>query len=605
MFNVLDVLAMVSDSEYSLKVWGHICGGQLGRSGVPDNANVSTMVFWTGADVPLCSQLILLTLMHIPLLLTSAFYAGVYYKFVKFKIISKILQFIVVLSLFFVLISIINFLYLYLYTRSNTISLILISLLIVKLLTWLSHTVCIIHLVYGIGYKKDRPLNYSIIYWLIVLISTLLYYRSLLTYQIHPEWYSLIDSTFLKGNFFLYTISIEIFLHIVYGTLIILSYLKVPILVYVRKLRQTDPLSQSLLNIQQSYGSIHNDEAKLPTRPINEEGVGWFSYLFFNWFNHTIKRGYKKKIESLDDLPSLPRNLKGACLLTKFNNHYTDKQLDGNNISKWHLLGSVVRVAGYKFYLAGILKLTADAVTFTGPLLLNGLVYLVENNNQPIYVGYFYVIGLFVSTLTGMLLNVHFQYLVDKVNISIRSALMNAVYQKVIRLHLAELSSFSTGQILDFMSTDASRLSSVWNVHLLWSMPVMIIICLYLLYLQVGLSFLAGLAFCIAVIAINQVLTVLIARAFKKYMECKDERIKMMSEILAGIRVIKLYAWERVFKNKIGKIRADELLQLAWVKCLDGFCVFFWACTATMMCVLTFITYSLLGNELTATRVSP
>ena len=79
----------------------------------------------------------------------------------------------------------------------------------------------------------------------------------------------------------------------------------------------------------------------------------------------------------------------------------------------------------------------------------------------------------------------------------------------------------------------------------------MISICLYLLYLQVGLSFLAGLAFCIVVIAINQVLTVLISRVFKKYMDCKDERIKMMSEILAGIRVIKLYAWERIFKNKV------------------------------------------------------
>lgn len=113
---------------------------------------------------------------------------------------------------------------------------------------------------------------------------------------------------------------------------------------------------------------------------------------------------------------------------------------------------SVVRVAGFKFYLAGFLKLTADAVTFTGPLLLNGLVYLVENNNQPIYIGYVYVIGLFASSLIGMLLNVHFQYLVDKVNISISSALMNAVYQKVTRLNLAKLSTFSTGDLILMLS---------------------------------------------------------------------------------------------------------------------------------------------------------
>ena len=79
----------------------------------------------------------------------------------------------------------------------------------------------------------------------------------------------------------------------------------------------------------------------------------------------------------------------------------------------------------------------------------------------------------------------------------------------------------------------------------------MICICLYLLYTQVGLSFLAGLAFCVVIIIINQFLTVQISRVFKKYMECKDERIRLMSEILTGIRVIKLYAWERIFRNKV------------------------------------------------------
>ena len=89
----------------------------------------------------------------------------------------------------------------------------------------------------------------------------------------------------------------------------------------------------------------------------------------------------------------------------------------------------------------------------------------------------------------------------------------------------------------------------------------MISVCLYLLYLQVGLSFLAGLAFCVVIIAINQALTVLISRVFKKYMDCKDERIRLMSEILAGIRVIKLYAWERIFKNKVSTI----IIQLYYI----------------------------------------
>jgi len=42
-------------------------------------------------------------------------------------------------------------------------------------------------------------------------------------------------------------------------------------------------------------------------------------------------------------------------------------------------------------------------------------------------------------------------------------------------------------------------------------------------------------------------------------MTVKDERIKMMNEILNGIRVLKLYAWETAFIRSITRIREKEL----------------------------------------------
>jgi hypothetical protein len=42
-------------------------------------------------------------------------------------------------------------------------------------------------------------------------------------------------------------------------------------------------------------------------------------------------------------------------------------------------------------------------------------------------------------------------------------------------------------------------------------------------------------------------------------MKVKDERIKMMNEILNGIRVLKLYAWEMAFIRSITRIREKEL----------------------------------------------
>lgn len=42
-------------------------------------------------------------------------------------------------------------------------------------------------------------------------------------------------------------------------------------------------------------------------------------------------------------------------------------------------------------------------------------------------------------------------------------------------------------------------------------------------------------------------------------MQHKDARIKLMNEILNGIKVLKLYAWENSFKEKVLAIRQKEL----------------------------------------------
>lgn len=42
-------------------------------------------------------------------------------------------------------------------------------------------------------------------------------------------------------------------------------------------------------------------------------------------------------------------------------------------------------------------------------------------------------------------------------------------------------------------------------------------------------------------------------------MQYKDARIKLMNEILNGIKVLKLYAWENSFKDKVLAIRQKEL----------------------------------------------
>lgn len=76
-----------------------------------------------------------------------------------------------------------------------------------------------------------------------------------------------------------------------------------------------------------------------------------------------------------------------------------------------------------------------------------------------------------------------------------------------------------------------------------------------------------------------------------------------MTEFLVGIKVIKYYAWEAYFLDRINKMREKEVGQLRAKRYLDAGFVYFWATTPLLMSVLTFTTYVLLGNRLTPSKV--
>ena len=62
-------------------------------------------------------------------------------------------------------------------------------------------------------------------------------------------------------------------------------------------------------------------------------------------------------------------------------------------------------------------------------------------------------------------------------------------------------------------------------------------------------------------------------------MKFKDSRIKLMSEILGGIKVLKLYAWEPSFLKQVEDIRQDELRLMRQAAYLHATSTFIWICT--------------------------
>ncbi|XP_030664750.1 multidrug resistance-associated protein 1-like, partial [Nomascus leucogenys] len=75
------------------------------------------------------------------------------------------------------------------------------------------------------------------------------------------------------------------------------------------------------------------------------------------------------------------------------------------------------------------------------------------------------------------------------------------------------------------------------------------------------------------------------------HMKSKDNRIKLMNEILNGIKVLKLYAWELAFKDKVLAVRQEELKVLKKSAYLSAVGTFTWVCTPFLVALCTFAVY--------------
>lgn len=66
-------------------------------------------------------------------------------------------------------------------------------------------------------------------------------------------------------------------------------------------------------------------------------------------------------------------------------------------------------------------------------------------------------------------------------------------------------------------------------------------------------------------------------------MKMKDGRIKMISEILSGIKILKLFAWEDSFEKNVHDIREKECKILKKAMFLNAFSSVAWFCTPPLV----------------------
>jgi len=111
-----------------------------------------------------------------------------------------------------------------------------------------------------------------------------------------------------------------------------------------------------------------------------------------------------------------------------------------------------------------------------------------------------------------------------------------------LRISNTARKSFTTGEIVNLMAVDAHRfIDLIPLLNFIWSSPFQIFLAVYSLWQLLGPSVLAGIFVMILLIPINAAVANKSMKLQGKQMTNKDQRLRLMNEILSGIKVIILF----------------------------------------------------------------
>ncbi|KAM9784084.1 multidrug resistance-associated protein 1 [Syngnathus typhle] len=262
------------------------------------------------------------------------------------------------------------------------------------------------------------------------------------------------------------------------------------------------------------------------------------------------------------------------------------------------LLRALCLAFGPYFLVSCFYKFIQDILMFVGPEILRLLINFVNNSSAPYWHGYFYTFLLFLCTCVQSLILQRYFHICFITGMRLRTAIVGAVYRKALVISSAARRTSTVGEMVNLMSVDAQRfMDLIAYINMVWSAPLQVVLALYFLWQNLGPSVLAGVAVMVLMVPINA----FIAMKTKTYqvaqMKSKDSRIKLMNEMLNGIKVLKLYAWELAFKGKVSDIRESELRVLKKAAYLGAVSTFTWVCAPFLVALSTFAVYVLVDEK--------
>ncbi|XP_055927292.1 multidrug resistance-associated protein 1-like isoform X1 [Argiope bruennichi] len=323
--------------------------------------------------------------------------------------------------------------------------------------------------------------------------------------------------------------------------------------------------------------------------------VSFLSFVSYSWFNEVVFKS-RKQILTVSDLSFLSARLTAQHVYKTFSNNWK-LLVNAAELHSKSLVWALIKSFWVWIVAGTVLEVFFVFMLFLPPLILDRIIDFVHHDHYS-WRGHLFALMIFLTIFIGKIMQNSSIFLLIISGVQLKSALMGAVYRKNLLISESIRKMYSSGTLMNLVSVDVERIEYfTYHCASLISSPIKIIVIIFIMWQYIGPSCLAGVLVMVVSFPIAIYASTVNERYSEEQMEKKDLRLKYMGEILNGIKILKLYAWEIAFSTKVSDSRKAELKLIHLSQLCRVAISFVFFCTPFMVSLASFATYLLVDSR--------
>ncbi|KAJ3211714.1 hypothetical protein HDU82_005093 [Entophlyctis luteolus] len=340
--------------------------------------------------------------------------------------------------------------------------------------------------------------------------------------------------------------------------------------------------------------------AKEAARFQRRQDASFLNRWTYSYVNETIRRGF---IQDLGDGDwALNNDDEDAELLSTRLMDAWNTEVAKLGPEKASLAWVTLKLFKNAVFIMAFFFLMEEAVLLVSASFLSKLLVWFSDRGAILSQGFAYAAVLSICACAVAVLHHVSWWFSNRLGTHLRIAFVTAIYKKCMKLSISHTAS--SGYIVNLVANDINRFDEAANFFLFIAIgPLLLVVVTALVYLQIGNAAFVASAVTLLIIPVQAWISGQFGKLRRATVEPRDVRLKHVSDMLSGIMMVKLYAWEKPLMEKIGDLRKQEIDMMWKANILRAINLAIYQAFSTIIEFFSFGTFYLIGGVFTPSIV--